>query len=114
MEITGTIISMEQPTKGVSKAGKEWTKQLFVIETKDQYPKKVAIEVMGDKVSVLSHYTVGYEVTASINIESREYNGRYYTTVQAWKLAGTQENAKPQASDPFAPSSNDTENGLPF
>lgn len=107
MEITGKIISIERPTSGVSKAGKEWTKQEFVIETKEQYPRKVMISVMGDKVDELSHYHIGNEITCGINIESREYNGRWYTDIKAWKISGSSSNAQSSNEDPFHPDDNE-------
>ncbi len=117
MEIKGKITSIEPITRGVSKAGKDWQKQLFVIETMEQYPRKVAIEVMNAKVDDFGSYKVGHEITCGINIESREYNGKYYTTVQAWKLAGSSNNS--QSEEPFN-SSHEPTNGdsstddLPF
>jgi len=70
-------------TEGISKAGKPWSKQEFVIETFDTYPRKVCLSVMNDKVNELERYNVGDTINASLNIESREYNGRWYTDVRA-------------------------------
>lgn len=64
----------------------EWKKQEFVIETLEQYPRKICLSVWGDKVDSLKSYPVGSILTASINIESREYNQRWYTDVRAWRL----------------------------
>jgi hypothetical protein len=102
LDITGKIIQIMPATKGVSKAGKEWTKQEFVLETMDQFPRKVMMSVMGDKVSELSKYSVGNEVKASLNIESREWNGKWYTDVRAWKIEGSQGQAQ-QAAENFYP-----------
>lgn len=77
-------------TEGISKAGKPWSKQEFVIETFDTYPRKVCLSVMNDKVNELERYNVGDTINASLNIESREYNGRWYTDVRAWKLNSAQ------------------------
>lgn len=87
LDITGKIIQIMPATSGVSKAGKDWTKQEFVIETQEQYPRKVMMSTMNDKAN-LSRFAVGNTITASINIESREYNGRFYTDVSCWKLDG--------------------------
>ena len=86
MEIKGKLITKLAETSGTSKAGKDWVKQDFVIETQETYPKKVCISVMGEKVNTLRNINVGEVITAHINIESREYNGKYYTTISAWKL----------------------------
>jgi hypothetical protein len=104
LEIEGRIIQIMPATNGVSKAGKEWSKQEFVIETKDQYPRKVMMSVMGDKVAELKKYAVGTEVKASLNIESREYNGRWYTDVRAWRIEGSTAGGNSgSAEDPFHP-----------
>ncbi len=62
-----------------------WKKQNFILETQDQYPKKVCITVWGDKINLQS-FGENEMVTASINIESREYNNRWYTDVKAWRV----------------------------
>jgi hypothetical protein len=104
LDIEGKIIQIMPSTSGMSKAGKEWTKQEFVIETKDQYPRKVMMSVMGDKVNELKRFAVGNEVKASLNIESREYNGRWYTDVRAWKLEGNATGGGSSSeADPFHP-----------
>jgi len=85
MEITGKIIQILEAQTGSSARG-EWKKQDFILETQEQYPKKVCIENWNDKVD-FNVFSVGANITASINIESREYNGRWYTGVKAWKVA---------------------------
>lgn len=102
LDITGKIILIMPATSGTSKAGKDWTKQEFVIETQEQYPRKVMMSVMGDKVTELKKFAVGNEIKASLNIESREYNGRWYTDVRAWKLEGSTSGSSAQ-DDPFHP-----------
>ncbi|MDA3890791.1 MAG: DUF3127 domain-containing protein [Salinivirgaceae bacterium] len=85
MEITGKIIEILPAQTGSSSRG-EWKRQDFIIETQDQYPKKVCVENFNDKVD-LGMFSVGATVTVSINIESREYNGKWYTGVKAWKAS---------------------------
>jgi hypothetical protein len=86
LDITGKILQIMPPTSGTSKAGKDWVKQEFVIETQETYPKKVCISLMGDKTQELSKFTPGSEVKVSLNLESREYNGKWYTNVNAWRI----------------------------
>lgn len=62
----------------------EWQKQDFILETQDQYPKKVCISVWNNKIELEPH--LNGLVKVFINIESREYNERWYTDVKAWKL----------------------------
>jgi hypothetical protein len=86
LDITGKILQIMPPTSGTSKAGKDWVKQEFVIETQETYPKKVCISLMGDKTQELSKFAPGSEVKVSLNLESREYNGKWYTNVNAWRI----------------------------
>jgi hypothetical protein len=84
MEISGRIIQILPEETGEGRNG-PWKKQNFILETQEQYPKKVCITVWGDKVDLKS-FAPDDAVTASINIESREYNGRWYTDVKAWRV----------------------------
>jgi hypothetical protein len=84
-EVTGKLIKILNPHSGSSARG-NWVKQEFVIETSDQYPKKICISVWGDKVDSLKSFNIGDTVKASFNIESREYNEKWYTDLRAWKL----------------------------
>lgn len=91
LSVKGKIEQILKPESGVSKAGKEWNKQEFVIETDDQYPKKVCFTLFGDKVNLVEGLTAGQEVEVSFNIESREYNGRWFHNVNAWKIENASE-----------------------
>lgn len=84
MEITGKIIQAFDKVEGVSKAGNAWKKKEYVLETHDQYPRKVFFNFFGDRVDQYP-LSVGDEVTVSFDIESREFNGRWYTDIRAWK-----------------------------
>ena len=85
MEVTGKIIHKLELQSGTSKAGNAWRKQEYVLETGDQYPRKVCFQLFGDRVDQFP-VAVGDEVVVSIDIESREYNGRWYTNISAWKI----------------------------
>jgi hypothetical protein len=84
MDISGKIVQFLQVQTGQGKNG-PWKKQDFILETGDQYPKKVCIAVWGDKID-LSNIKPGDAVDVSFDVESREYNGRWYTDVKAWKV----------------------------
>lgn len=86
MEIKGTFIQKLGLESGISRTGKAWQKQAAIIETIETYPKKICLIFMGDKVNELSNVYPGAKVTASINIESREFNGKWYTDVKCWKV----------------------------
>ncbi len=88
MEVQGKIIVLEGIETGTSKAGKDWKKQEFVIETDEQYPRKIAMSVFGDKVDALSYYSVGMQIKCKIQVESKEWQGRWYTAINAWHIAG--------------------------
>ncbi|MFN3530475.1 MAG: DUF3127 domain-containing protein [Bacteroidia bacterium] len=86
MELQGTIHSLLPEVGGTGKSGNSWRKREFILETEGQYPKKVCISVWGDKIDQFP-MREGARVTAAIDVESREYNGRWYTEVKAWKVA---------------------------
>jgi hypothetical protein len=83
MEIKGKVIQVLAVQSGEGQ--RAWRKQDFIIETPSQYPKKVCISLWGDKIEE-ANLQIGEEIIASIDIESREYNGRWYTNVKAWKI----------------------------
>ena|ERR1041385_2270308 len=117
MEISGTVVNLLPMQTGQGKNG-TWKKQEFILETPGQFPKKVCISLWGEKVDE-NKLSSGDKITASINIESREYNGRWYTDVRAWKIqkgAGSssdREMTAPPAEDTFVPDSNSSDD-LPF
>ncbi len=86
LDITGKIIQILPSTTGTSKAGKDWVKQEFIVETQEAYPKKICVGLMGEKVQELKKYVPGNEVKVSLNIESREYQGKWYTNINAWRI----------------------------
>ena len=98
MEIKGKVVLVLPQQSGTSQAGNQWKKQEFVIETQEQFPKKICMTLFGDRVDQYP-VAVNDEIVANIDIESREYNGRWYTNVNAWKI----EKASLQAAQASAP-----------
>jgi hypothetical protein len=86
MEITGKLIQKLPVQSGVSNSGNNWSKAEFVIETVEQYPKKVCANLWGDRAKALDQFQLGSLITVSFDLESREYNGRWYTDVKAWRV----------------------------
>lgn len=88
MEVTGKIIQVLEPQSGVSKAGKNWTKRYYVLETQESYPRKIAFYAFGeDRVNQFDAIAKpGSSVRLSFDIECREYNGRWYTDIAGWKI----------------------------
>jgi hypothetical protein len=88
MDLSGKIIGQLPEVGGNSKSGNAWRKQEYILETGGQYPKKVCIALWGDKIEQFG-LKVGEQVTLGIDVESREYNGRWYTEVKAYKADRT-------------------------
>ena len=86
MEITGKLIQKLPVKSGVSSAGNNWSKAEFVIETIEQYPRKVCANLWGDRARALDQFQEGSLITVSFDLESREFNGNWYTDVKAWKV----------------------------
>ena len=84
MEIEGKIIVKLPLQSGTSKTGNQWRKQEYVMETLDSYPKKVKFDFFGDRADQYP-LEVGDIITLSYDIESREFNGRWYTDIRGFK-----------------------------
>lgn len=84
MEIQGKIIHDLGEQSGVSKAGNSWKKHEYVLETQDSFPKQVHFDFFGDRADQYP-LNVGDVIKLSFDIESREYNGRWYTSIRGWK-----------------------------
>lgn len=99
MEITGKIVQTLPKQTGNAKNGTTWEKQEFIIEVPGQYPKKVCFNLWGDKISKFNIQD-GQDLTISVDVESREYNGRWYTDIRAWNVA--KQNGEVQLGEPIA------------
>lgn len=86
MDIVGKIIQVLPLQEGVSKTGNPWKSQSYVLETQEQYPRKVCFEIFGEDRIKNNPCNVDDIVTVSFDIESREYNGRWYTSIRAWRV----------------------------
>lgn len=86
MDIVGKIIQVLPLQEGVSKTGNPWKSQSYVLETQEQYPRKVCFEVFGEDRIKNNACQVDDVVTVSFDIDSREYNGRWYTSIRAWRV----------------------------
>lgn len=86
MKITGKLIKILKQESGVSKAGKEWSKQSFLIDTGSEYNNEICISVFGDIMEQLQNLVIGAELECYLNISSKEYNGKYYHNITAWRI----------------------------
>ena len=84
MQLTAKLVQLLPLQTGTGKNGK-WKKQEEIVEPEGQYPKKVCISIWGDKINE-DLLKVGSQLNFSFDVESREYNGRWYTDVKAWKI----------------------------
>jgi len=139
MEIVGKIIQVLPAQEGVGRNGNPWKLQGYVLETIENYPRKVHFEVFGEDKIKNNPCDIDQIVTVSYDIESREFNGRWYTSIRAWKIqqgdmtqqaaAGVAPAAAPVAAapaqaapveaapanvDPFDASAGDGTSDLPF
>jgi len=114
MELTGKIIKILPLQTGTGKNG-TWKKQEFVVETITQIARKVCFSLWGDKIDQFN-LQEGEDAEVSFDLESREYNNRWYTEAKAWKIvkkgAGQQ---KPQEPEDFPVNEEMLpDDGLPF
>ena len=87
MEIIGKLMKKLDVESGITKAGKEWKKQSILVEQfGTDYNKEVVISFFGDKIKNLRDVQEGSEISVSINLSSREFNGKYYHNIDGWFL----------------------------
>ena len=115
MKVTGKIIKFAEVQKGTSKAGKEWQKQNFVIDTGEEYNNILAFEVFGqEKVANLAKYNkVGDTVDVEFNIQCNEWKDRFFTSLQAWQIKKAEGNPAERDSLEIQ-ESHPEDTGLPF
>ena len=106
MEIQGKVIAVLPERSGVAARG-EWKSQTYVIETQEQYPKKMAFDVFGaDRIASFGIHS-GEVINVSFDIDAHEYQGRYFNQIRAWKVTKVSQQAAAQApagvAQPSAP-----------
>lgn len=124
LELEGRIARKLNVQTGTSARG-AWSKQEFIFEYQEgNFPAQVCMNVWGeDKVRELEKYQVGDKVKVSFNLSAREYNGRWYNDVRAWRIepAGTTPAVPAVPPAPVAPPPSEvpgfdsmSEDDLPF
>lgn len=83
---SGKVIAICPKKSGVSKIGNAWSSQDFVIEIFGQYTQKICFQIWGEEKINAMLPKIGDTVDVYFDIESREYNGAWYTTAKAWKI----------------------------
>ncbi|MDQ6608507.1 MAG: DUF3127 domain-containing protein [Bacteroidota bacterium] len=115
MQLSGKLIQLLPLQTGQGKNG-PWKKQEVILETEGQYPKKVCVAIWGDKADE-KMLQAGNILKIDFDVESREYNGRWYTDVKAWKVelaGGTSAPAYNDAVPPAAEANDNLGDDLPF
>ncbi len=85
LEVTGRLIQILPEQTGTGKNGL-WKKQDIIIETNEQFPKKISLSLWGDKVDQAQGYQIGQVLKVMASVESREYNGKWYTDVKPFRI----------------------------
>lgn len=98
MEFEGTVFKIMPATSGQSARG-AWQRQevIFDMKSQSQYPRKICVTFF-NKPEEVARLSVGVEYNVSIDIESREYNGKWYTDVRAWRIVAKEQTAPSPAS----------------
>ncbi len=99
MEFEGVVYKVLAPVTGTSARG-TWTKQEVVFELPGEFSRKVCVSFWGDKAQDATSLREGEPVMVSINLESREHNGRWFTEARAWKISRKQAEAASGAALP--------------
>ena len=121
MEITGKCIKVLDATRFTSKKnGQEYVKYSFVVEYNEgQYPKRTVFTFMGEDKWRQFGLAEGGTYCVSFDIDAREYNGRWYNDLSAWKVVRIDQQSAVQAASPApaqtpAPAGNGGVSDLPF
>lgn len=116
MQLTAKLTQLLPIQTGAGKNG-EWKKQDIIVETDGQYPKNVCISIWGDKINE-TQLTIGNNLKIDFDVESREYNGKWYTDLKAWKVEvvgnNIQENVVIPINNTMNIESSDEDDILPF
>lgn len=94
MQFKGKLTQVLPLQTGEGRNG-TWKKQEIIVETEGQYPKNVCVSIWGDKIP--QQLNVGADLMIDFDIESREYNGRWYTDVKAWRVQPAETQSMPSA-----------------
>ena len=132
LKIVGRLTTVLPVEKFTSKGGKDYSSTTFAIETEGTYKKAIAFQDFG--TAKVNEISIGTEIIVSFEPESREYNGKYYTNLKAYKIdkvagvtntspperkaetpsANTQSNGDAFADDRGGAASNGDDDGIPF
>ena len=116
LKITGRVTDILEEQTGTGRNG-PWRKQDFILETEGEYPAQICITQWGENIEKFG-VSEGETLTAHIDLRSREYNGRWYTDVKAWRVerdeAGGPADPGPAGETPPPLTDDDLDADLPF
>lgn len=104
-----TITKINEVESGTSKAGKEWKKLVFVGTTDEQYNNLYAFQLFGaEKVDNFNKFNKeGNLVNVEFNVDCREWEGKYFTSLSAWRVEKATATAPEQTEE-------ETKDDFPF
>lgn len=100
MEFEGKVVQILAATTGTSARG-PWQRQDVVFEMPQEFSRKVCVKFF-NKPDDVAKLRVGGTYTVSFNLESREFNGRWYTDVSAWRVQSKEQQAAPASAAPMS------------
>ena len=103
MEVVGKIIQVLPLQEGVGRNGNPWKLQGYVLETLDQYPRKVHFEVFGEDRIKQFNIQQGEDLTVQFDIDAHEFNGRWFNDIRAYNVIRGQQPAAAPSASPFPP-----------
>ena len=115
MQLTAKLTQLLPLQTGTGKNG-QWKKQDIIVETDSTYPKKICVSIWGDKIDA-SQLQLGNQLRIDFDVESREFNGRWYTDVKAWKIetaGSTIPAGSEKATSNMGPENSNNDDDLPF
>ena len=119
LSIKGKITKKLEVEQGTSKAGKEWKSQSFILNTGSQYNPDICFKLFGDdKIHLIESLTEGDEIEVAFNLSSREWNGKWFTSADAWRIEKIDDDHYDQTIDdseiPIFENNQEEEDDLPF
>ena len=102
LTLKGKLVKILNMESGVSRNGNSWKKQEFILETQEQFPRKVCFTLFNDKVSLLTGFAGGEDLEVSFDVESREFNGKWYHNINAWKIEKSGQKTPAEIPPPFS------------
>jgi hypothetical protein len=95
MEAIGKLIAILPEQTGQTERG-TWVRGGFVIETEEQYPKKIAFTLFGERTAMIKSFAMNSMLRVQFSAESREYEGRWYTDLRCFRIEPFVQAAYPQ------------------